>query len=136
MRSYGWGPSPVGLLPFKKKDYYAFKCTPYTWEELIRVCVCVSHMHTQAHIHMYVHTEKGKWVSNKKATVQARKKEFTSGTGLVKDHDLGFLISRTVKNKVLLAPSRPRHILMISFNIILIALLIMLLCVVLLIIFY
>lgn len=100
------------------------------------VCACLSHAYTSTHTHVCTH-RKGEVSKQQEGNcLQARKKEFTSGTGLVKDHDLGFLISRTVKNKVLLAPSRPRHILMISFNIILIALLIMLLCVVLLIIFY
>ena len=100
------------------------------------MCVCLSHAYTSTHTHVCTH-RKGEVSKQQEGNcLQARKKEFTSGTGLVKDHDLGFLISRTVKNKVLLAPSRPRHILMISFNTILIALLIMLLCVVLLIIFY
>ena len=118
MRSYGWGPSPVGLLPFKKKDYYAFKCTPYTQEELICVCVCVCVSHTCIHKHTYtcMYTQKrGSEEATRRQVSASKKKEFTSGTGLVKDHDLGFLISRTVKNKVLLAPSRPRHILIDNF---------------------
>ena len=94
------------------------------------VCVCVTHTHICTH-------RKGKVRKQQEGNcLLARKKEFTSGTGLVKDYNLGFLISITVKNKFLLAPSRLRHILMIIFNTILIALLIMLLHVILLIIFH
>ena len=92
------------------------------------VCVCLTHAYTSTHTHVCTHRRGEVRKQQEGKCLQARKKEFTSGTGLVKDHDLRFLISRTVKNKVLLAPSRPRHILMIIFNTSLIALLIMLLC--------